>query len=66
MQEEVNDFCRFEKYLSEEEFTQMLKKKNIVLCSILPEVVKAKDGKTARCFSLPEVCCTVAAGRTSP
>ena len=56
MQEEVNDMCRFEKYLSEEEFTQMPKKKNVVICSILPEVsAKGKNGNSAKCFSLPEV-----------
>lgn len=60
VQEEINDMCIFEKYMSEEDFKQLLKKKNIVVSSIFPEMTATGRSKSTNCFSTPEVYSTVA------
>ena len=60
VQEEVNDMCIFEKYMSEEDFKQLLKRKHIVVSSIHPEMTVTGKNKSTNKSTMPEVYSTFA------
>jgi hypothetical protein len=60
VQEEVNDMCIFEKYMSEEDFKQLLKRKHIVVSSIHPEMTVTGKNKSTNKSTTPEVYSTFA------